>query len=176
MTTVTALLLSDTHGQLHPSILRLTQRADLVIHAGDIGNPDILDQLAASGTEVFAVCGNNDTPSKWPSEAIDRLHRLPETARVELPGGTITVEHGHRANPVSARHHILRQRHADSRLVVYGHSHRCCIDDDATPWIVNPGAAGRSRTYGGSSCLLLTASNRAWHLQPQRFALSNWKR
>jgi putative phosphoesterase len=176
MTGVTALLLSDTHGQVHPSILQLAQRADLVIHAGDIGNPEILDQLAAGGTELFAVFGNNDTPSKWPPEAIDLLRKLPETARVELPGGTITVEHGHRANPVSARHHILRQRHADSRLVVYGHSHRWCIDDETTPWIVNPGAAGRSRTYGGSSCLLLSASAKGWHLQPHRFPLASWKR
>ena len=61
------LLLSDTHGQLHPEILALARRADHVVHAGDIGHPDILAQLAGDGRHVTAVRGNNDMPDKWPA-------------------------------------------------------------------------------------------------------------
>jgi predicted phosphodiesterase len=64
----------------------------------------------------------------------------------------------------------LRQRHPDARLIVYGHSHRLCCDLDAQPWVVNPGAAGRARTFGGASCLVLRIQDNGWHIEAYRFA------
>jgi len=168
---VRVLLLSDTHGRLHPEILALAGRVDRVVHAGDIGHPAVLTALAAACGDVIAVSGNNDIPAKWPPESRAILDALPAQAGLELPGGRLGIEHGHRVNPVARRHERLRERHPDARLVLYGHSHRQVIDRSATPWIVNPGAAGRSRTYGGPGCVLLTATQRRWSLEAFRFTL-----
>jgi putative phosphoesterase len=168
---VRVLLLSDTHGQLHPEILALARSTDLVIHAGDIGDSSILDQLADGGRHVHAVRGNNDVEAKWPARTQSTLEALPLKDTLTLPGGVLSVEHGHRRNPVRKRHGLLRAAYPEARLVLYGHSHRQVIDDGQTPWVVNPGAAGRSRTYGGSGCVVLTASTREWRVEAFRFAL-----
>jgi predicted phosphodiesterase len=78
------------------------------------------------------------------------------------------VTHGDRYSP-STRHAMLRAQFADARAVVYGHSHRLVVGDRETPWILNPGAAGRARTYGGPSCLLLEATTRKWRVESHRF-------
>ena len=169
------LLLSDTHAQLHPAICELAAVADQVIHAGDIGAAYVLDQLRRH-SPVLAVLGNNDKPDHWTGNGRDRLASLETTATLPLASGTIAIEHGHRANPAGRRHALLRKRYPDARLVVYGHSHRLCLDQSAEPWVVNPGAAGRSRTFGGPSCVMLHADGEDWTLQPYRFSLSNWKK
>lgn len=164
------LLLSDTHGALHPEILSLAMDADLVVHAGDLGNAAVIESLQQSVGSVHCVLGNNDVEAKWPYEGHDILRNLPESLRIPLPRGLLVVEHGHRANPAKKRHQILRHRYPEARVVVYGHSHRLVIDRDQTPWIVNPGAAGRSRTFGGPTCVVLTISNSEWEVTPYRFA------
>jgi putative phosphoesterase len=166
------LLIADTHGYLHPAILALARAADSIVHAGDIGSPEVLQQLDASGTPWTAVLGNNDTPARWPDGSRDGLADIGE---LRIGAARLVVEHGHRANPARQRHDVLRRRHAGADLVVYGHSHRLVIDREQTPWVVNPGAAGRSRTFGGPSCVLLDASGSEWQLRPYRFSLSNWK-
>ncbi len=168
------LILSDTHGRLHPEIAALAEDVDVVVHAGDIGHPEVLARLAAGGAALVAVRGNNDTHQTWPADDHATLEALPLDAQLALPGGTLAVEHGHRANPVARRHALLRERHVGARLVVYGHSHRPCIDDSASPTVANPGAAGRSRTFGGSGCILLTASTATWRLTSRQFALDTW--
>lgn len=175
-TPLRALLLADTHGQLHPQILALVGGSDLVVHAGDIGHPDILAQLAADHRRVVAVRGNNDTPAKWPPAQGALLQSLEPVAELALPGGSIVVVHGDRVNPAGRRHELLRRRFPGARLVLYGHSHRQVIDRSATPWVANPGAAGRSRTFGGSGCILLTIAGGRWHLDPLHFPLSAWGR
>ena len=101
--------------------------------------------------------------TKWPSNDLRILHQLPQQQFVDLPGGQLCVEHGHRVNPAATRHQKLRDKYPGARAVVYGHSHRLLCDQDSRPWILNPGAAGNSRTYGGASCILLTiATNGRW--------------
>jgi uncharacterized protein len=68
------------------------------------------------------------------------------------------------------RHARLRAAYPSARAIVYGHSHRLVVDDALTPWVLNPGAAGRARTYGGPSCLVLEANVRSWHVEIHRFA------
>lgn len=165
----TVLLLSDTHGHLHPEILALASRVDVVVHAGDVGSETVVSSLNAESNAFRCVFGNNDTKAKWASAGHRVLERLPDTLTIELPGGVLAVEHGHRANPAKQRHAILRRRYPDARLVLYGHSHRLVIDRENSPWIVNPGAAGRSRTFGGPSCVLLTIAGRTWGLESLRF-------
>ncbi|MDQ1363548.1 MAG: uncharacterized protein QG652_1409, partial [Pseudomonadota bacterium] len=69
-------------------------------------------------------------------------------------------------------HASLRHTHASARVIVYGHTHKILVDKDTTPWVINPGAAGQTRTRGGASCLILTASaNREWEVEMLRFPL-----
>jgi putative phosphoesterase len=160
---------SDTHGVLDPRILEVASGCDHVVHAGDIGRAEILDQLSAQGARLVAVSGNNDVATKWPPQQRDLLARLVQEARLELPGGHLVVVHGDRINPARQRHQRLRRLYPEARLVVYGHSHRQVCDRSASPWIVNPGAAGRSRTFGGPSMVILTPTDREWTLESLRF-------
>ncbi len=166
---IKVLILADTHGVLDPRIAALAADCDHAVHAGDLGNARVLDQLQPRSGRVLAVRGNNDEPEKWP--AVDRpfLETLPEQGYLNLPGGLLAVDHGHRALPARQRHRILRRRYPQARAVVYGHSHRQVLDREAEPWVLNPGAAGRARTYGGPACLLLTVGTTHWQLEPYRF-------
>ena len=56
-----------------------------------------------------------------------------------------------------------------ARAVVYGHTHRLLCDQLEEPWVLNPGAAGQVRTFGGPSCLVLHAEPLAWHVESIRF-------
>ncbi|HKP65805.1 MAG TPA: metallophosphoesterase family protein [Casimicrobiaceae bacterium] len=162
------LLLSDTHGQLDARIAELAIDCDVIVHAGDVGNTAVLDALRARGAEIFAVRGNNDVAAKWPRGERRELEALEHEAHVDLPGGTLIAVHGDRYAPAT-RHARLRSAYPTARAVVYGHSHRLVIDESAMPWILNPGAAGRARTYGGPSCLVLEARPNTWRVEPHRF-------
>ncbi len=169
MPAVRVLLLSDTHGQLDPRVEALAAGCEIVVHAGDVGADEVLDRLAAAAPRVHAIRGNNDVAGKWRGDArrID-LELAPELA-IDLPGGALVAVHGDRAGSPARRHERLRREHAGARAVLYGHSHRRCVDRAASPWILNPGAAGRARTYGGPSCLVLTATRPAWEIAEHRF-------
>ncbi len=162
-------ILSDTHGVLDPRIADIVSDCDLAVHGGDIGNAGVLAGLKPRSGRVIAVLGNNDSPAKWPERETWLLGQLPAQVAEELPGGQLVVVHGHRT-PAKGRHERLRRRFPEARAVVYGHSHRLATDCDALPWLLNPGAAGRSRTFGGPSCIVLEATTGSWSLQVHRFA------
>jgi putative phosphoesterase len=162
------LLLADTHGHLDARIAALARECDIAVHAGDVGSWAVIDALRAGVAQVIAVRGNNDVPSKWPRGERDAAGAFGDIARIDLPGGVLVATHGDAYAPAT-RHARLRAAHADARAIVYGHSHRLVVDDGASPWILNPGAAGRARTYGGPSCLVLEASARTWRVEARRF-------
>ena len=157
-------LVSDTHGVLDDRIAALVAECDLAVHAGDVGNAEVLTRLQARGTEAIAVRGNNDTPQKWSVAQRHVLETLPDQGLVALPGGLLVVLHGHRFDPVAQRHDRLRAAFGGARAIVYGHSHRQVSDKSARPWVINPGAAGRARTFGGPSCAILSVTTKAWNL------------
>jgi uncharacterized protein len=161
-------LLADTHGQIDSRVAEVVAACDLALHGGDVGGAWVLRALQPRGGRVIAVAGNNDVPRKWPASEHDLLAHLPEVAELALPGGTLTLVHGHQT-PARGRHARLRACYPGARAVVYGHSHRLVADLDAEPWVINPGAAGRERTYGGPSCVVLTAAESGWHLELCRF-------
>jgi putative phosphoesterase len=163
-------LVSDTHGVLDPRVGEVLRGCDYAVHAGDVGNGAVLRALGRYGGQVVAVRGNNDTPAKWPSADHEILDALPGEASLELPGGRLAVVHGDRVNPAARRHERLRRLYPDARLVVYGHSHRLMLDQNSLPWVVNPGAAGASRTFGGPSLMVLTAALDTWELESLRFS------
>lgn len=161
-------LLADTHGQVDSRVLDLVSDCDIAVHGGDIGSVAVLASLEPKLGRVYAVRGNNDVYRKWPAEERSLLERIPERATVELPGGVLVVEHSHRM-AAKGRHQRLRQRYPEARVIVYGHSHRFVADCDTRPWVLNPGAAGRSRTYGGPSCMVLEVAGDEWTLHEHRF-------
>jgi putative phosphoesterase len=148
-------ILSDTHNVLDERVADVIRSCDYAIHAGDIGHIDVLNSLHPK-KETFAVRGNNDYGAG--------LESLPDKKQIELPGGLLIVEHGH-CHGGYPDHDALRCHHADARLIVYGHTHKRVIDRDREPWVVNPGAAGKERTKGGPSCLVLHASTSEWHIE-----------
>lgn len=161
-------LLGDTHGCLDARVAAVAAGCDVIVHTGDVGGRSVLDELEASGKKVLAVAGNNDTARHWGNDGPERLAELPTEARLSLPGGELAVVHGHRLR-ARDRHARLRARFAGVQAVVYGHSHRVAVDRDREPWVLNPGAAGRSRTYGGPACLVLTAAIDDWTIETHRF-------
>jgi len=161
-------ILGDTHGHLDRRVEAIARACDRVVHTGDIGGADVLDALAAGGAVLTAVTGNTDDRRHWPTADLDRLCALPASATVELPGGTLAVEHGDRF-AARERHARLRAAHSDAGAIACGHSHRRLVDDALRPWIINPGAAGRSRAHGGPGCILLTADGADWSLEQHVF-------
>ena len=160
-------ILSDTHGYLDRRIAELVRGCDYAIHAGDIMGAHVLEQLHPRKA-VIAVAGNNDHPAFWASDEAEIVSALPKMTDLELPGGTVRIEHGHRLGGFPD-HAQLRWDHAEVKLVVYGHTHKRIIDQQAEPWVVNPGAAGRERTKGGPSCLILHASETEWIIETVLF-------
>jgi uncharacterized protein len=166
---VRVLLLADTHGYVDPRVAAEVGHCDVAVHAGDIGGAAVLDALAPRLGIVIAVRGNNDRPDTWPEAEQTRLAGLEQVATLELPGGHLVVVHGDQHTPARRRHHLLRQQFPAARVVVYGHSHRLACDCDAMPWVLNPGAAGRARTHGGPSCLILLAADTGWQVEMRQF-------
>lgn len=163
------LLLSDTHGFVDPRIAELAGECDWVVHAGDVGNAAVIAELKQYCANVAVARGNNDVERKWPRAQCSLLSALPAEIQIELPGGSLIVVHGD-AFAARDRHARLRRAYPQARAILYGHSHHLIVDNAASPWVLNAGAAGRSRTFGGPSCLLLHAGARRWLVEARRFA------
>ena len=162
-------ILSDTHGAIHPEVLDRINSCDIVVHAGDVCGGQVLEQLAPKSGEIVAVRGNNDVSQHWQQESSFSLKDLPDERRVELPGGSLAVIHGHqywsREDPQSA----ILSHFPEARAVVYGHSHYVQHEKIDGRWLLNPGAAGKRLNRGGSSCLVLKASEDKWLVEMYRF-------
>ena len=161
-------IVSDTHGAVDARIAEQAARSDVVVHAGDIGCADVLEALAPRDGALVAVRGNNDVREKWQEAEWDLLDSLPWEARVDLPGGDLVVLHGHGYGYPGRHHARMRRDYPDARAVIYGHSHQKCADRSESPWVLNPGAAGRVRTFGGPSYYILRASPSRWRLETYR--------
>ena len=159
------LLLGDTHGWVDDSIVELAAGMELVVHTGDIGSASVLAALKSRCGNVLAVAGNNDVPKKWSVDEHHVLSGLPESLQIELPGGVLAIEHGHRIWDSANYHSRLRNKYPDTRAIAYGHSHIRRIDTTNQTWVMNPGAAGRVRTKGGASCLVLTVKPDRWSVR-----------
>ena len=161
-------ILADTHGFLDQRIADRIRECDIALHAGDVGGADVLFAMHPQHESV-AIRGNNDDTGHWADAEHDMLAHLPNDANVDLPGGRIRLVHGDDGGTVEQRHRRYRRQFADCRAVVYGHSHQQCIDQSDTPWVLNPGAAGRTRTNGGPGCLLLACNDDDWAVEALRF-------
>ena len=164
-----AAILGDTHGILDPRVAEVVSACDVAVHTGDVGGGAVLRAMQPRQGLVVSVRGNNDTPAKWGRREWMLLESLPAEAELALPGGRLVVIHGDRAGSAKTRHAWLRRHYPDARAIAYGHSHRQVCDDSALPWVLNPGAAGRARTFGGPSLIILHAGTKTWRLETRRF-------
>jgi putative phosphoesterase len=122
-------VVSDTHGLLRPEVFKHLNGIDRIIHAGDIGAPNVLEKLQALAP-VDAVRGNNDKGS-W-AEAI------PETLFLEIRGHHIHVLHD--LNQID-----LSPSAAGMSVVISGHSHKPVVEEHDGVLFINPGSLGPRR-------------------------------
>ncbi len=122
-------LISDTHGLLRDEALEALRGSELIIHAGDVGKPEILTALRQLAP-VIAVKGNIDTAS-WASE-------LPATAIAEAGLVNIYVLH-------DIQELDLDPAAAGIQIVVSGHSHQPNRAEKSGVMYINPGSAGPRR-------------------------------
>jgi uncharacterized protein len=122
-------VISDTHGLLRPEAVKALEGVDMIIHAGDIGKPEILEALRAIAP-VVAVRGNNDT-GEW-------ALTLPKTEVVEVGRIALYVLHDIHALD-------LDPAAAGFDAVISGHSHQPAVARRHGVLFVNPGSAGPRR-------------------------------
>ena len=122
-------VISDTHGLLRPEALEALQGSQHIIHAGDVGDPTILDRLSEIAP-VTAVRGNVDY-GEWARE-------LPETNVLEVEGVSIYVLH-------IIDRLDLKPEAAGFSAVIYGHSHVSKQETKNGVLYFNPGSAGPKR-------------------------------
>ncbi len=118
-------LISDTHGLLRPEAVNALAGAEMILHAGDVGDPRILDELEKIAP-VRAVRGNVDIEA-W-------ARRLPAVRDVEADSRTIHL-----------LHNVGALRRSGFDVVVYGHSHQPVVETRDGVLFVNPGSAGPRR-------------------------------
>lgn len=122
-------LISDTHGLLRPAAVEALRGSELILHAGDIGNPVILDQLRALAP-VHAIRGNIDK-SDW-------ALAFPATAIMETPRALIYMLH-------DVQELDLDPARAGIHIVLSGHSHKPAHTIRDGVHYINPGSAGPRR-------------------------------
>jgi hypothetical protein len=120
-------VVSDTHGLLRPEVPALLAGCDLILHAGDVGDPAVLSALGAVAP-VTAVRGNVDVAGV--------LGRLPDEISGDLDGVRYRMVH---------RREDLAADDGERGLLVFGHSHRPEIGWRGSCLLLNPGACGPRR-------------------------------
>jgi len=136
-------VVSDTHGLLRPELLTALASVTHILHAGDVGDPTILTQLAAIAP-VTAIRGNIDTHG--PNSL------LPATELLELAGTLIYMVHAREDLDISPKA-------AGIAAVIYGHSHKPSIEHRHGVLYLNPGSAGPRRFNLPITCALLRIQN-----------------
>ena len=122
-------LISDTHGLFRPEVIAALSGSELIIHAGDIGTPEVLDELRTIAP-TFAVRGNNDTEA-WAAA-------VPEKQIVEAEDRQIWVVH--------QIGHLFREPITEQcAAVVFGHTHKPLVETRNGVLYINPGSAGPRR-------------------------------
>lgn len=124
-------VISDTHGRLRPEVFAAFDGVQRILHAGDVGGPEILDALSRIAP-VTAVRGNVDR-GRWGTA-------LPTTEVVKIAGVSIYILH-------DLAQLDLKPEAAGFRVVVYGHRHRPKMEEKNGVLYFNPGSAGSRRFH-----------------------------
>ncbi|MCM0083008.1 metallophosphatase family protein [Geomonas sp. Red32] len=122
-------VISDTHGLLRPEAVEALRGVELIVHAGDIGKPEVVEQLQELAP-VVAVRGNVDNGA-W-------AEPFPFVQRVKIGEVSVLMIHNLKELP-------LRAPGESGRVIVYGHSHKAVNGDKDGALYLNPGSAGKRR-------------------------------
>ena len=122
-------VISDTHGLLRPQAVAALRGSDLIVHAGDVGHPSVLEALEAVAP-VVAVRGNNDRGA-W-------AERLPATKVLDVAGLSLCLLHDVGALEVDPPA-------MGFKAVITGHSHQPKLERRSGVLYLNPGSAGPRR-------------------------------
>ena len=146
-----AVVIADTHlprraSALPEGLIPHLERADLILHAGDLMDPRLLDDLGAYAP-VRAVRGNLDPPEV----------RLPETVRFEFGGATMAMIHD--SGPKRGRWNRMRRRFPGARVVIFGHSHIPWLEEEEGLLLLNPGSPTDRRRQPEHTFALLWAQS-----------------
>ena len=142
-------LISDTHGLLREQAMETLRGSELILHAGDVGDPGILESLRELAP-VVAVRGNIDTH--------DWARQLPESEVVEVSGVVFYMLHDVKALD-------LDPRAAGFHVVVSGHSHAPGQTERDGVLYINPGSAGPRRFSLPITLALMDLSRKPWTLE-----------
>ena len=128
-----AVILADTHiprraRTLPEGLVAYLERADLVLHAGDLIGPSVLEELSAYNAPAHAVRGNVDMPG------LD----LPEALQLDFGGARIAMVHD--SGRKEGRRERVGKRFPEARVVVFGHSHIPFLEDENGLLLLNPGS------------------------------------
>jgi len=121
-------VISDTHGLVRPQAIEALAGVDMILHAGDVGNSAVLDQLRDIAP-VVAVRGNNDR-GEW-------AESLPQSEVVEIGAVSIYMLHDVKEIDISPA--------GAFQVVISGHSHKPAVEERRGVLYVNPGSAGPRR-------------------------------
>jgi putative phosphoesterase len=141
-------LISDTHGLVRADVHTALAGVELILHAGDVGGDEVLDELALIAP-VLAVYGNTDAPGD---------PRLAESIERTIGGVRIHVSPGHELGSPTPKK-LLERYAAD--VIVYGHTHQQLVAHADGRLVVNPGAAGPRRFRVAPSVARLTIAKGA---------------
>jgi uncharacterized protein len=139
-------LISDTHGLVRPDVHTALAGVELILHAGDVGGDDILDELELIAP-VQAVYGNTDFPGQ---------PRLTTAIDIEIGGVRIHVSHGHEVGSPTPDKLLAKY---DADVIVYGHTHKQLVSESEGRLVVNPGSADPRRFDLKPSVARLTISD-----------------
>lgn len=132
-------IISDTHGMFRNQIAEYFNNVDCIIHAGDIGSPEVIEKLSKIAP-VCAVLGNTDPPFIFTQYNYDEI--------VEIPGHKLYILHN--LNDID-----FDVRKAGFDVVISGHTHRPLITTENEILYINPGSAGPVRSNLPISLALL---------------------
>ncbi len=153
-------VVSDTHGYFEPHLNDVLAGVDLILHAGDVGTPAVLDELSQIAP-VRAVAGNVDPaqlalPPSLKLELenihVEVLHQLPmpQSELVKWADGAL-LEKMH----PERREAFLKSFDDATQVMVFGHSHQPCLLTLGHRLFLNPGSAGKQRFSLPRTCALL---------------------
>ena len=133
-------ILSDTHGLLRPEVVEYLKAADAILHAGDINQQEIVDQLRQYAP-LYIVRGNNDK---------DWAEAIPHDLTVTLGGVTFCMVHNKKEVPADL---------SGVDVVVFGHSHKYVQEEkDGRLWL-NPGSCGPRRFHQEITLMIAQAAD-----------------
>ena len=141
--------ISDTHGLLRPQAERALEGVELIVHAGDVGNPEILTRLKTIAP-VFAVRGNVDT-DQW-------ALAFPESSILEVGGASIYLIHNLRGMDLSPSG-------AGIDIVISGHTHQAEQWERDGVLYLNPGSAGPRRFKLPVTMAMIDLRTDAWNIE-----------